>query len=462
MRCRGRSRFPVVLVLVALATTVTPLAFADSSPARAATRIVLTDLASPPDDAVAQKLASTITSSLDLVMQMTGTLTVQRADFLTPQLSFDRARQYYRQAGADGAVFGSISPVPGGGYKIDIEVWNAAKAGEAPTQVVRTITNVLTSFDIADEISLEVASTVVGRKLSEGTLVVEGVGTLPSYSVYADGHLLGRDKNEFRLLTGERTIIVAKPGTLGDEPLATFHVDIVQGKTATISLGESTAKPAAKRTAQSPTPSASPKKSAPESPLNVSSPPASASSPQRSPAPSQAKTPPKRLALTTNLGQTAALALASEAVSGGLTLYFPVEFDADYAITKRLAVSGELLYRFERDGTYFKTNEVGFAVGPTLIFGGLQGFFATARIGLAYARGVDYNNEAYARLDLLLQPEVGVFVPLPFDAALKIGVGMQSLLLITDYPKNTWSSNALFALSHYYLPLLDLSVGFDL
>ena len=392
-------------------------------------------------------------------MRMTGTLTVERADFLTPTRAFDRARRYYRQTGADGAGFGSISSVPGGGYKIDLEVWNASKANAAPTQVVRTITNVLDSFDIADEISLEVASTVVGRKLSEGTLVVENVGQLPSYSVYADGHLLGRNKNEFRLLTGERKIIIAKPGSLGDEPLATFQVDIAQDKTVTIALGGSPAKPAAQKTAKSP---AAPAPSAAPPAQSVSPPTPSVQAPPRSPVPSQAKVRPKRLALTANLGQTVALTLASQAVSGGLTLYFPVEFDADYAIAEHLAVSGELLYRFERDGPFFNTSEIGFAVGPTLISGGLQGFFATARIGLAYARGVDYNNATYVRLDLVLQPEVGVFIPLPFDAALKIGLGMQSLLLITDSPKNTWSSNALFALSHYYLPLLDLSVGFEL
>lgn len=200
--------------------------------------VVLTRLSAPTGDGVAQKLADTITASTDLVMRLTGSLTVERADFLVPSVSFDRALEYYRQLGADGAVFGEVQPDHAGGYEVDLEVWNAAKGEAKPTLLRRTISELLSSFDLADELSLQVASTVVGRQLSDGTLVVAGVAELPHYAVYADGHLLGRDRTSFRVLTGSREVVVAKPGIVGDETLKVFHVVIAKDQTTTVSLAE--------------------------------------------------------------------------------------------------------------------------------------------------------------------------------------------------------------------------------
>ena len=204
--------------------------------------VVLTRMWSPPGDTVAGALASTITDSLDLVLHLTGSVTVHRADFLDPTISFDRSVQYYKQAVAEEAVYGSITAAPKGGYAVDLEIWNLnlSKA----LSIHREISDLLSSFDLADELALQVGSTVVGRKLSEGTLVVTGTEKLPNFSVYADGQLLGQNQNKFRLLTGVREIIIAKPGQLGGIPLQTFHVDITSGGTTTVVFSEGTAKAA--------------------------------------------------------------------------------------------------------------------------------------------------------------------------------------------------------------------------
>ena len=227
---------PVVVLTLVLPLVAPLAAFAKHSPSAGDPTIVLTALIAPAGDPVAERLASTITSSLDLVMHLTGSLTVQRADFLVPTLFLHRAVEYYRQVGADGAVFGSVTPDPNGSYTIDLEVWSAAKANGKPVVVRRTISNLLSSFDVADSMSLRVASTIVGRKLAEGTLLVKNVASLPSFSVYADGHLLGRNQTEFHVLTGRREIIVAKPGQLGDVPVEAFRVDIRQGATTSVAL----------------------------------------------------------------------------------------------------------------------------------------------------------------------------------------------------------------------------------
>lgn len=201
--------------------------------------IVLTTLNAPEDDPLAEKLAATITSSTELVMRLAGGIVVKRADFLTPSLSLHRAELYYEQEKADGAVFGSVSPASGGAYLAKLEIWNASKSHERPVSFERKFDNPLEIFDIADELSLEAGSTLVGRKLTSGTLVLNNTGFLPHYSVYADGELLGRDRTSFQLLTGPRKIVVAKPGgALGDEPVEEFEVVIHDRQTTEVTLTE--------------------------------------------------------------------------------------------------------------------------------------------------------------------------------------------------------------------------------
>lgn len=211
-------------------------AFAQQTASKARPLVLLTKLSAPHNDLVAEKLASTMTSSLEVIMRMTGSVNVERADFLVPTVSFDRALGYYKQVHADGAVYGSVSPAKSGGYTIELGLWNSASSNGKPRVLRRIISNVLSSFRVADSIALEAASTIVGRKLSEGTLVVRNLGSLRQYAVYADGHLIGRNRSTFRVLTGKRTIIVAKPGVLGDVPVQSFHVDIKQGQTSVVAL----------------------------------------------------------------------------------------------------------------------------------------------------------------------------------------------------------------------------------
>lgn len=198
--------------------------------------IVLSKLSSSTDDPVAEGLASTITNSIDLMMQLTGILNVQRADFLSPTTAFSRSLLYYKRVHADGAIFGSVKPSGNGIYVVELDVWNAANPTGEPEVTVRRVTNLLSSFGLADELSLQVASGIVGHKHAEGRLVVQNTAALASYSVYANGHLLGRNRSSFRILTGNWKVIVARPGALGDVPVQTFQVAIRNDQTTTVTV----------------------------------------------------------------------------------------------------------------------------------------------------------------------------------------------------------------------------------
>jgi hypothetical protein len=205
--------------------------------------VVVTELSSPQGDVIAGKLASSITDTIDLILKMTGSMKVVRADFLLPTASFDRALEYYRQVGAERSVFGSVSAGHDGSYTIALQIWSASSTKSSPAKIDRTISDLLNSFSVADQLSIDVASTVVGRTLSEGTLIVRNTARLKSYSVYIDGHLTVRNQSTTRLLTGSHEVVVAKPGVIGDVPVQSFKVDIKKDQTVTVALGQTESPP---------------------------------------------------------------------------------------------------------------------------------------------------------------------------------------------------------------------------
>jgi hypothetical protein len=71
-----------------------------------------------------------------------------------------------------------------------------------------------------------------------------------------------------------------------------------------------------------------------------------------------------------------------------------------------------MIYRRESDGTYFDTVEISIAAGPAFYLDRLKSLFASVEFGFGEAAGSDYEDNDYTRLDLVIQPEASVFVPI--------------------------------------------------
>lgn len=214
-------------------------------------RVVITGFVAGHDDPVAEKLASTIADSIALIVRQTGEMTVEQADFLAPWDSIEKATIYYRQSGAKIGIWGSVRQDPGGAYAVTVNILDVA-GGSGPRTVSRSITDLFSAFDISDQLALEVASNVVGHTLVFGTITIGNAAALHQFGVYSDGHLVARDTSTIKVLTGQHTIIVAIPGSLGDQPVESFDVDLSEGSPLTLKLND-----AALTTAKSPSDAAS-------------------------------------------------------------------------------------------------------------------------------------------------------------------------------------------------------------
>ncbi len=154
------------------------------------------------------------------------------------------------------------------------------------------------------------------------------------------------------------------------------------------------------------------------------------------------------------------------------TTYLPVTANYAHAFSKHWGISGMLMYRYEKYSNDYLINEFGFAVGPRFSLDFMKGFFIEVKAGPAYAFGRDYDGYPYARLDLVLQPEIGFNIALGSAFTLTVGGGLQTLIPLYEWINNpmgssvsdmwTWTgvSYAISGLAHLYLPVLNVSAAF--
>lgn len=243
MKC-GRWALAAGLLFVAGLFAPTAPTLAAQSVARSSTglpKIIVSPLDTPAGDPVAESIAHAVSQSLTLMLHLTGAFTIVRADFLDPVTSYHRSVLYYQQVGARIGIFGTVKAGSSGAYTVTIEYWRAEAPSAPPKEFTTTLANIFAVFTAADKLAVDVASAAAGRKLSVGTVAVNNAAKLAKYSIYADGELVARNRSQVKVLSGKRTIIVAVPGPLGDEPVETFHVDVTAGETVTLTLNQTAA-----------------------------------------------------------------------------------------------------------------------------------------------------------------------------------------------------------------------------
>ena len=168
--------------------------------------------------------------------------------------------------------------------------------------------------------------------------------------------------------------------------------------------------------------------------------------------------------ISINVGQMTVVPLVTTAMYGTNVTYLPIHFNAYHSLNKHIALSGLALFRMEKDYD-FLTQEIGFSVGPCFTSNYLKGFFADCKLGVAFAFGHDYQYNDYTRSDLVIQPEFGYFLTVASRFTMTFGLGCQSLLKLREVPRREdtgWDWDNSGKMSHYFLPVLNISLGIKL
>jgi hypothetical protein len=173
----------------------------------------------------------------------------------------------------------------------------------------------------------------------------------------------------------------------------------------------------------------------------------------------QEERPPAQNQIGINVLHTPIVYLVSVSIADDVS-YVPIHLCYVRSLSKNLGVSVLGFYRRDQDAD-FRTNEFGFAVGPRLSFHHLKGWFIECKVGLGIASGVDYFNNDYSRWDFVVQPDVGYTLMIGSNFSVTGGIGLQTLVELSETPSRggTWDWNDTGRLSHYYLPVANLSLA---
>jgi hypothetical protein len=168
--------------------------------------------------------------------------------------------------------------------------------------------------------------------------------------------------------------------------------------------------------------------------------------------------PPVTWTLGLNLAQPAWHAVAGAAF--GVT-WIALPLEAQVRLSDHWGLVAGLQYRYEDywagSGIWNDYHEIFLTVGPRLSwFGtGLEGWFASLGVGIGYAE----DPSPYRCVSFVLQPELGyAFAWGPPGLSLKLGLGLLMNLPLSEEPG--LSLTAIGWVSHRFIPLVDVQVGF--
>jgi hypothetical protein len=149
-------------------------------------------------------------------------------------------------------------------------------------------------------------------------------------------------------------------------------------------------------------------------------------------------------------------------VKGAPLVHVPIE--AVFAMHRHVGFGAGLHYRYEKDGTYMEISELAFDIGPRFAFlgPGLRGLYFFVKVGFGTVWGKDYYDNDYHRVDFVVHPEIGyAYAKKSPGFYLTAGLGLFSVIPMWQGP-STFSWSVIGKLAHYYMPVLNLTIGFSL
>lgn len=169
-----------------------------------------------------------------------------------------------------------------------------------------------------------------------------------------------------------------------------------------------------------------------------------------------------KFAFGLNAGQPLVLGIASSLFQNSLLLPFSLDVHASFS--KKWGLAGNLLYRYHKDGSALSLNEIAVIAGPRWNFSGrnITGGYLTLKVGVGIAVGKDYWRNNYHRFDFIIHPEIGYAISWGAPSVyLAFGIGMQTMIPLFQNPGSiNW--NSLGKLITYYLPYINVTVGFSI
>jgi hypothetical protein len=142
--------------------------------------------------------------------------------------------------------------------------------------------------------------------------------------------------------------------------------------------------------------------------------------------------------------------------------FVPVPIEGHVAINPQWGLATTLVYMKHKDGDY-RVNGLQIGVGPrfTMVGEGLRGLYSAFKVGIGFRAGHDYRENNYYRIDVTFQPEIGYSLAWgPPGVFLAFGLGVQLQKPVSETEHAAWEWNGLGRMINYYLPVVNVTLGY--
>ncbi len=197
--------------------------------------LVLTQIRAPQGNAAASSAVAALTRELFLFLSLSTDYTVHEADFIAPTLSIDRAQLYYQKVGARIAVFGTMTSTELGDFSVRLSVWDNRMGTPKTSTLTEAVPSANPSHAVVNLIDKLMKSIGAGTA-SVATVEMIKSTQLKKFAIYVDGVLAARNRSAILVPAGDRRVMVAIPGSLGDQPFFSSPVHLSSGQTKRIEI----------------------------------------------------------------------------------------------------------------------------------------------------------------------------------------------------------------------------------
>lgn len=167
------------------------------------------------DEARLDPLGSAVRDGVGLTLQLLGRYRVTTVTPTTPSYAPADLQERAIRKGIDNIIFGAISQLEDGGYRISLAVYDRAE-GEITFQDEVTFESLLDTFGLVDEITLSMVEGFSGIRLTFGALRFEPSGSGEQVAIAVDGVNLGSGQGGLdRVPAGEHEVVLHQERPLG-------------------------------------------------------------------------------------------------------------------------------------------------------------------------------------------------------------------------------------------------------
>lgn len=239
-------RYASLLIAVLIAASLSPLPVsAEDVAASGKPRVAVFGFLNLTGDSAFTIPTETATENITFSLRLLNRYETVATDMILRDLSDTRLAQYCALNGLDFILYGTLTRNPDGRQSYELSIFDRKK-GRTTVRETAQGESVMDVFDVADRLSVSVLGSIIGRRLSFGSIRLENANKQVEFDAFIDGVAVPSGGGAIdRVPEGSHSVRLVRKGDVpqGARKALDFAVTVKEGETAMVSFAFDTLSP---------------------------------------------------------------------------------------------------------------------------------------------------------------------------------------------------------------------------